>query len=746
MRKLLYSGVAALTLLIPAAAFAQSASPEPETSQLDEIVVTAEKRSTNLQDTPIAISAFSGESLEERGIDDVSNLQSYVPNLHVGQEQDGFKISLRGIGLQGTSSISDSGVAFYIDNFYIPRPAGGSAIFYDIDRLEVLRGPQGTLYGRNATGGVVNVIAKAPKQTFEAGVGASYGSRELMEVRGYLNIPLAEQAAARISAVYTEEDGYVENASTVPGTSDFFGSDGDLTVRGQLLFGTPETLEVLVSGTYSELNGSGVAMHYLERNIGGPPPTQALLRTIPAGSTDPLVENNDAPGFSDSETKLLFTRLTRDFGPFEAVLQVGKLWQTSNIQQDFDGSPVNVSIFNKDQENEAESAEFRLTSMTDGPFSWIVGAYYFSETTQITRRVRLNGLTPGGVISLPDFLLDEDGDGSTVAAFASTTYEISPTFRVTGGLRYTRDEKEGTKVTRGNFGQPFPPDIPNAAFPGKADFAETTYKLGVQWDAAEAVLVYANISNGYKAGGFNISSNGSPYDPETVMAYEFGVKSDLLDRRARINLDTFYYAYDDMQLTTLTTINNAPGQFTTNAAKSVIYGIEIDTQFKVTPELLLTASYAYISAEFDEYYNTDPRDPAPAFNPGDPSGLGRTNLSGNTIPYVAPNTVNLGAQYSFDLGSAGQMEAAVNLNWHDELFLREFNHPTIDRVPANTRTDVTLTWYVANTNLKVTAYGTNLEDEVERNNVYISPGFVGLSATTSYTRPRSLGLRVDYAF
>lgn len=166
----------------------------------------------------------------------------------------------------------------------------------------------------------------------------------------------------------------------------------------------------------------------------------------------------------------------------------------------------------------------------------------------------------------------------------------------------------------------------------------------------------------------------------------------------------------------------------------------------MTSDFLLTASYSYISAEFDEYFNTDPRDPAPVFNPGDPSGLGRTNLSGNTIPYVAPHTINLGAQYGFDLGSSGTVEAAVNWNWHDDLFLREFNHPTIDRVPANSQTDATITWYVGDTDLKITAYATNLEDEVERNNVYISPGFVGLSATTSYTRPRSFGLRVDYAF
>jgi iron complex outermembrane receptor protein len=727
---------------------AQDAQADPAAANdtIEDIVVTAQKRETSLQDTPIAISAFTGETLEERGIDDIANLQSYVPNLRVGQEQDGFKISLRGIGLQGTSSITDSGVAFYLDNFYIPRPAGGSAVFYDVDRIEVLRGPQGTLYGRNATGGVVNVIARAPSDQFEGEVGASYGSRNLSEVRGVLNMPLAENVAARVSAVYTREDGYIENLSTNPGTDDFLGTDGDLTVRGQLAFGTPETLEVLLYGAYSNLNGTGVAMTYLERNNGGPPPTQALLATLPPEPADPLVTNNDQPGYNDSETTLSFARVTKSFGSVEAVLQAGMLWQTANVQQDFDGSPVNVSIFNKDQDNEAQSVEFRLSSVGETPLSWIVGAYYFSEDTYIFRRVRLNGLTPGGMISLPDFLLDEWGESSTTAAFGSLTYGLTDDFRLSAGVRYTEDEKSGRKVTRGNFGQPFPPDIPNAAFPGAAEFSETTWRTGLEWDPVEDVLVYATVSNGYKAGGFNLTSNGAPYEPETVMAYELGVKSDLLDRRARVNVDAFYYDYQDMQLTTLMTINNAPGQFTTNAAQSTIYGVEIDTQFLLGPNLSLTASYAYVNAEFEEYFNRDPRNPSAPLNPNDPAGLGRTDLSGNTVPYVAQNTLNLGLEYDADLGSAGSLTAAINANWHDELFLREYNDPSIDRVPPGTKTDITVTYNVGDSDLRITGYVTNLEDDVERNNIYISPGFVGESATTSYTRPRTVGVRVDYDF
>lgn len=715
---------------------------------LEEIVVTAQKRETSLQSTPVAISAFAGETMEDRGIDDLANFQSYVPGLHIGEEQGGFKISLRGIGLQGTSSISDSGVAFYIDNNYIARPSGGSAVFHDIERIEVLRGPQGTLYGRNATGGVVNVISKQPVDEFEGEVSIGYGSRNLTEVKGVVNMPIADTVAGRLSAVYTEEDGYVENESTQPGTDDFFGTNGDTSIRGQLLF-TPANAEVLISATYSDLDGTGVNMAYLERNIGGPGPTQALLATLPVDSTDPLKTDNDSPAFNKTETTSAFARATVDINSMELFVQASYLDQTSNILQDFDGSALNISIFNKDQDTTAESLEVRLASDSSSALTWIVGGYYFSEDTYIFRRVRLNGLAGGNFINLPDFLLDEDGTSETLAVFGTTTYSLTSDFRISLGLRYTEDEKSGTKVTRGNFGQPFPDDIPNTLFPfypGKADFSKTTGRLGIEWDMSDDVFVYATVSNGYKAGGFNLTSNGLPYDPETITAYEFGVKSDLWDGRARINLDTFYYDYQDLQLTTLTTVNNAPGQFTTNAAESTIFGAELETQFALTENLQLTATYSYINAEFDELFSTDTRDPSPVFNPTDPAGLGREDLSGNKIPYVSENTINIGLQYEVELGSAGSLITAINVAWRDDLYLREYNNSEIDLVEDNTKTDITATYLVGGTNLSLTAYVTNLEDDVQKTNVFVSPGFVGLSGTTAYTKPRTVGLRLDYTF
>ncbi|MEZ5694565.1 MAG: TonB-dependent receptor [Altererythrobacter sp.] len=713
------------------------------TGGFDEIIVTAQKRESSLQETPLAISAFSGDQMEDRGIDDISNLQSYVPNLHVGSEQDGFKISLRGIGLQGTTSINDSGVAFYIDNFYISRPAGGSAVFFDVDRLEVLRGPQGTLYGRNATGGVVNVIPTPPSDAFEGQVGVSYGSRDLMELRGVLNVPLSDMAAARISAVYSQEDGYVKNTSTAPGTSDFFGSDGDLTVRGQLLLGDPDTIEVLLSGNYTKINGSGVAMQYLVRNIGGPPPTQALLATVPAEDPDPLVTSNDAPSYNDVEMTTTSARLTKDFGGVEAVVQLGALWQNSDLLQDFDGSPVDVSRFRKQEETDAFSIEARLASDNSGPFSWLLGGYYYTEDTYISRIVQLNGLGGGNFINLPNFDLDEWGSSSTRAVFGSATYELTPAFRVTLGGRYTWDKKNGTKRTNLNFGSPLPQDTPQ-----NVSFDKFTWKVGLEWDAAPDVLVYSSVSTGYKAGGFNVSSDGSLYRPEEIMAYEFGVKSDLFDRRLRLNLDTFYYDYTDMQLTTLGTYGptNAPGQFTVNAGKSEIYGAELDAQVVVTDELMLMASYAYTDATFKELCNIDPLN-AGIFDPvcttrGFPGAL----LDGNRVPYVSKHNFNLGAKYEVDLGASGGLTFSVNHNRHSNFFLREFNSPGVDYVGANGKTDATITWNAGDSGLRVTGYVTNLENDVEKTNIYVSPGFVGSSPTTAYSKPRTFGIRVDYEF
>jgi iron complex outermembrane receptor protein len=748
-RSLLTAGAGMMAVTAATAVRAQDTAGTPPESagasseadgayQLEEIVVTAQKREGDLQDTPVAISAFTGATLEERGIKDIANLQSYVPNLQIGQEQDGTKISLRGIGLQGTTSISDSGVAFYIDNFYVGRPAGGSAVFFDIDRIEVLRGPQGTLYGRNATGGVVNVISKQPSTArFEGLVGASYGSRDFFEGRGMLNIPLTDIAALRVSAVYSQEDGYIRNLSTVPGTKNGFGSDGDYSIRGQLLVGTPEQIEVLLFGNYSKQNGTGVTMSYLERRIGGAPPVQALLRTIPADDPDPLVTNNNFPGYLDIETTTSWVKLTKDLGGVEAVIQGGKMWQTSDLVQDFDGSAVDVGQFRKYQTSDATSLEARLASTGGGPFSWIVGGYYFKEDVYIIRQVLLNGLAPGGVrITLPPFLLDEYGTSRTVAVFGSATYAIIPEFRVTAGARYTDDHKAGRKVTRANFGQPFPPDIPNAQFSGITSFDKINWKVGLEWDAAPDTLVYASVSTGYKAGGFNISSDASPYDHENITAYEVGIKSDFWDRRARVNVDAFYYDYTDMQLTTLGTFgpSNAPGQFTVNAGKARIYGIELDTQFKVTPDLLLMASYAYTDAKFTELFNADPRNNV------------RRDLSSNRVPYVARHALNLGARYTVDLSGAGTLTFSANHGWHSKKFLREFNDRVIDLVPANGKTDLTVTFDMEGTGLKLTGYVTNLENDIERNNIYVSPGFIGSSAVTSYTKPRTFGVRADWRF
>lgn len=730
-------GTLAWAQSVQAQSLAQNAEPPAAESEAlgdDEIIVTANKRETNLQDTPLAISAIGGTAMEERGIDDVSNLQSYVPNLRVGQEQDGVKITLRGIGIQGTSSITDNGVAFYQDNFYVSRPAGGSAVFYDVNRVEVLRGPQGTLYGRNATGGVINVISNEPvKGDFTGEIGASYGSRNLWEVRGWVNAPLGDVAAARISAVYTEEDGYVKNLSG----PDLYGSKGDLTVRGQIKIGDVESVELLLYGLYSKLKGTGSANQFLQRNIGGPPPVQALLRTLPPLITDPRVTDIDTPAYLKIETKLAFARLRKDFGGVEAYLQVGRMWQDSRNQQDFDGSPVDVSIFNKDQDNKSTSVEARLASSGDGPFSWIIGGYYFDENTYILRRVRLKGLTPGGVISLPDFILDEYGNSRTVAGFASATYSLSDSFRFTGGIRYTEDKKDGRKITRGNFGQPFPPDLPNAMAPANVKFDKVTWKAGIEYDVAPDVLAYASVSNGYKAGGFNLSSDGRPYDPETIKAYEFGIKSDLFDRVARINLDAFYYDYTNLQLTTLGVAADGvtPGQFTTNAAASTIWGLELDTRWRLSDRFTFTAGYSYIDAEVGEYTNRDPlAGPGPLLD-----------YSGNRLPFVSRHTVNLGINYEVELAS-GTLTFAANTNFHSAFYLREFNNYAIDRVPSNSKTDLTMTYKLDDPGVRLTAYVTNIENNVERNNIYLTPGFIGVSPTTAYTKPRTFGVRADWRF
>ncbi len=748
------ASVFALALAVPSTSIAQGAETD------DVITVTAQKRETTLQETPIAISAFSGELMEDRGIDDLSNLQSYVPNLHVGQEQDGFRVALRGVGTQGTTSLTDPGVAFYIDNLYMPRPTGGSAIFYDINRIEVLRGPQGTLYGRNATGGVINVISQEPEDEFGGKVGFTYGSRDLIEGRGVLNLPLGDVAAARFSIVRTEEGGYVENLSTQPGTSDLLGTDGDLTIRGQLLFEPSDDLKILLSSTYSDLDGTGAPLKYLERNTqgaaGGVIP---LLNMLPPEDPDVLKVAHNSPTFNDTESLSAFARIEKGFGPVDAFLQVGGLWQDTNLLQDADGSDSEISNLGKQTDNEAFSVEFRLASNTEGPLEWLAGLYYFTEDTTISRQVTLRSFLPPPAppmpVDLTPFVIDEFGDSSTIGGFASATYSLTDELRVTGGVRYTRDKKGGSNETISFFfGPPAPPVLPL-----EEKFDKVTWKGGLEYDAAENVLLYANVSTGYKAGGFNISGvSTDSYEPETLTAYEIGMKSSPLGGRAQVNIDAFYYDYTDLQLSATVPINDVPQQIITNAAATTVYGVELVTLYELTEALLFNFSYSYINAEFDEYCNRDDRfgDPGPgdisegvcqSLDPAPPAvPLGLSDLNGNTLPFVSDHTITAGLQYTANLGGAGELVASVNTSWQSEYFAREYNDPVVDRQGSFSKTDVTVTYLPPKEGLSITGYVTNIENDPALNNIQVSPGFLGTNAVGTYTRPRSWGIRVDYEF
>ncbi|GEM_PF-6066641 len=290
----------------------------------------------------------------------------------------------------------------------------------------------------------------------------------------------------------------------------------------------------------------------------------------------------------------------------------------------------------------------------------------------------------------------------------------------------------------------FPLYIPNDIYSGDASFSETTWRLGAEWSPSSDILVYTSASTGYKAGGFNLTSNVLPYDAKQLMVYEFGVKSEWLDKRLRINLDSFYYDYEDMQLTTLTTVNNAPGQFTSNAARSTIQGFEIDSRYIVDANWKLFFNYTLTDAEFDELFSTDTRDPAPVFNEQDPAGLGRTDLAGNKIPFVPQSSVQTGIEFGTEVSNGGYITAALNFLWQDDMYLREFNHPEIDKVEAYTRTDATVTYAFPGDALTLTAFVTNIEDDTQKTNVYVSPGFLGFSATSAYSRPRTIGLKLDY--
>jgi iron complex outermembrane receptor protein len=555
------------------------------TARIEELIVTAQRREQNMQDIGASITAISGARFQELSFRTVTDLSEQVPNLAFATpagESTLLALSIRGIGLNDLSDSNEGPVAIYVDDVYVGILTAQAGQMYDLERIEVVRGPQGTLYGRNTTGGLVHFVTRLPGTEPDGYAEIAIGNDSRLKFEGATGGPLSDRVSGRISVLHDSDDGYQVNRTT--GQS--FGTKDISSVRGQLRFFASEQLDInLMAFTSSTDNRPTL---YKARG---------LLTATGERCTDPQIvarECFDGFGYRDPVTDPHSVELFPDIiGPRQEIdndggsitinwhsdiLTLKSITAAATVDKvDWDGAFANpIDLFQSGQLLDAEQFSQELRAGWSTPSTdFVLGLFYYTDNRS------------GGIpFNSPfDYDTDFDQDTDAYALFGHGEWQLSERWAISVGARYSREQKEL------DFLVP-PSTVAGAglAFQDKLDTDNISWNVGVNWRPADSTLLFANFAHGFKSGGWNaggfvvIEEQIAPFDDETVDMLELGIKTDLLDNQLRINFTAFYYDYQDMQAFTQANVNGLPLSALTNVGGADIYGFEIFFSFEsLTP-------------------------------------------------------------------------------------------------------------------------------------------------------------------
>ena len=719
--------------------------------ELEEIIVTAERRSESLQNVAIPISAVSGDELIAAGVSDVNNLSKLVPALVVAQSAGpAMNFFVRGVGTFAQSIQRENSVAFNFDGVYIGSPTAPLGTFYDLERVEVLKGPQGTLYGRNATGGSINVLPKRPSLAgTEANVTAEYGNYDAKKLTGGLNIPLGESLAVRVAGqVVDRDEGYLSD-----GTDDERGAAG----RISLLFQPSSDFSATLVGDYFKQGGKGA---------GGVLQPSSLVPTAPnpddrIGSSDPRSTAELFLRFPTVRSGLVTVPIDNSFNRSQnyginATIEGNVGFATlTTIAAYRNSRPDYRSIsfgypFLGDENNSQTSVEARLASNGDDPLQYVVGGYMFLENKEGTDSI------DQGPINTTTFTVKQDSE--IYAAFGQATYDLTDVLRLVGGIRYTQEsKKQNSLFTQTSPTNPNPPPRPVL---GDVTFSSTTYKGGIEYDIAPRSLLYANVSTGFKAGGFFLGIGKNSYLPEKITAYTIGSKNRFLDNRLQFNLEAFYWDYRDQQITFIGPLQNAPGVFvpsssTANVGESRIYGTDAELSFQLTPNDLFSAELQYVNSEYTSF------DYVQISANGAPPRVTCAVTPSSTVPTNAPTrlfdvdcagkpginspewSANLGYQHRFELGEYALVASARSRIESSRFLTLEYLDDS--RQGSFTSSDASLTFEAPEAKWSITGFVNNIEDDTVMSGSSGVRPFLNVTYT-SLRPPRTYGVRATMRY
>ncbi len=728
---------------VPAQAGART---EPRAMALEEIIVTATRRESLASETPIALTAITGQGLIDSGVTNPTELADLVPNLSIDRAGGGVQVTIRGVTSTDTTEKGDPSAAFMLDGVYIARPQAQEVSFYDIARVEVLRGPQGTLYGRNTTAGLINVITNRPTfDEFGGSANVAGGNFGTIQATGVINAPVSDNFAIRAAVNYDQRDNYLDGGPLLTGDIDPFKENISGRLQGLYDWSSGN---LLVTADYSQIKGTPYDLLPL-RNFYAATANGVDPEYIGDDRSSDGLRYIDTPiawdTWRENDTWGLGVELNQDIGPV-TMTYTGSYREFTRDEADarisVDGALAYRAAFEGDYEQ--NSHELRFANSGDGAIQLQAGLYYFREESDILQRLMLvpNPGATGDGASLGF------AQGPTVAesraAFAQGTFALTDALRLTAGARYSEDEKSRVGFTLScpsffDCGTTVPSNT-NPTNDAAVDFSKTTWRAGLDYDINVETMIYGSVATGYKAGGFNdgcVVGTGAGctqpeslfyYDPEELTAYEVGVKTRLFDGAMSLNVAAFLYDYSNIQLSQLVAECFGPGSgpcnLTTNGGEAEVTGVEIEGTYAITSSDRLDFSLAYLDAHFTDFQ------PNPT-----------TDFNGKSLDRSPEWAATLGYQHTFHLDNGGEIVGGVRSRYSDSYTLMVLGTLNFYEQPSYTKTDVTLTYNAPGDVWYLQAFARNLEDSI-----VVTTVAVGARSSVQISDPFTYGLRAGFNF
>ena len=721
----LFSIAVGLSSLVAFSAFAQETSG----SALEEIVVTAQYREENLQDVPIAVTAFSAETIRDTDVHGLEDLATRVPSLTFSPFAPGQAIiALRGVSSNDDGAGTDNSVAVFLDEVYIGGLAAVAFDMFDVETIEVLRGPQGTLFGKNAIGGVINIRSIKPNTEQVTGraelTAGNYGQ---FDARGFVSGPLSDNWAGKLTLSSRQNDGYVDNIFLNKKQKD----ENLQSFRGQLLY-HDDSFESLFTVELTQDD---------TEDMGRIPVTGISgLFLAMGGDRDHTLGPYD--GDSNRESTQISLKLSKQFDSGELISITGwrdfeSLWNMDSVGVPFSAGPTpDVAINdNINEKVDALSQEFRWVSNLDGSLNFVAGLFFLSENTHRIETFTMGG-TAGGdfttsIIGID--ISDQDNETTSYAAYGQVTWDATDRMRINVGARFTAEEKKMDNIsTDGGFpgiiGQNLTASISD-------DWTNFSPKVSVDYQFTDSVLGYVSIAQGFKSGGFPAAPSRiqdfQTIEPEEATSYEIGVKADVFEDRLRVNATAYFMDYTDLQIQRFGVDPGAPpGSFgafqTLNAGDAEVSGLEVETTWLITENLSFVGSYSYTDSEFVNTILLD--------------GQGNeVDISGQELTRAAPSKYAIALEYYQPL-SRGALKFRIDQRYtstnRQDIFADESNQPGFHVM------DVRAAWISGDEGWEVALWSKNLLDEEYISHAYI----VGPGVIATFGKPQTYGVTVTKNF